>query len=116
MKPSDPKELAESILERSVCQVQVGAVITDKHGIISWGWNSSGADGLGICAERHAILRANRNRLKGAEIYVAAVRVRNGKVLNAFPCKECQGYLERYKIHRIHWRTDEGKWMTRIQT
>lgn len=111
-KPNDPRELAESILERSVCQVRVGAVITDRNLILSWGWNSSGADGLGICAERHAILRANRRRLRGAEIWVAAVRTRNGKVLNAYPCAVCQGWIESYKLRTIHWRSEDGKWRT----
>lgn len=33
----DPRELVVDLLPRSSCAVQVAAVITDRHGIFSWG-------------------------------------------------------------------------------
>ena len=65
IKPADPRQLAVDLLPRSTCLVQVAAVIADKRGIFSWGWNSSGVTGYGEHAEAAAIRRANKRRLRG---------------------------------------------------
>ena len=39
---SDPKEIAATILNRSVCAVQVGACLVDNWGVFSCGCNHSG--------------------------------------------------------------------------
>jgi deoxycytidylate deaminase len=109
-KPIFPSRLAEDILHRSSCHVQVGAVIADHHGIFSWGWNHSGPTGFGIHAEIHALVRANHSRLRGATLYVAGQRRRNGKFVPALPCPECARATA--KVGKIVWRDTDGKWRT----
>lgn len=108
--PATGAELAAEILSRSSCSVQVGAAIADSHGIFSWGWNSSGPDGYGQCAEQHAISRANKNRLYGALIYVAGVRNRNGKIVGTKPCEKCQKLIDKYAL-RVMWRENNEDWI-----
>lgn len=101
-KHRHPMELAEDLAGRSICQVRVGAVIVDKTGrVVSWGWNHSGPGGVGMCAERHAISRANRKRLDGSTIYIYGVRYRNGrhpryapKAIEPRPCQKCQRVID----------------------
>lgn len=91
-KDCTPLELAEIISRRSTCKVQVGAVLFDGHGIFAWGWNSAGPHGLGLCAERHALSRANRKRLKGAGVAVFGRRKK--AILLSFPCPKCWAALK----------------------
>lgn len=108
-KPATPSQLAEDILHRSKCLVQVGAAIADNHGIISWGWNSVG-NGEGLHAEAHAILRANRKRLEGATIYVASKRRKNGKVVTSKPCEDCQRLIDKVGL-TVYWRSPLREWI-----
>lgn len=108
-KPSNAQELAIDILERSECSVRVGAVIKDKTGIVSWGWNSPGPDGMGMHAEAHAISRANKKRLYGATIYVASVRGRNGKSITSKPCVDCQHLITKWNL-KVTWRDSDEYW------
>lgn len=103
----NPREVAEQILKRSICTVQVGAVVADGFGIFSWGWNSSG-DGYGWHAEYHCLYRANRRRLAGATLYVAAIRQRNNKVVSAKPCLDCQKLVKICKA--VLFRDKDGEW------
>jgi cytidine deaminase len=112
MKKINGKELASEILSRSVCSVQVGSAVEDAHGIFSWGWNSVGS-GHGQCAEKHAILRANRKRLQGATIYVASIRRRNKKLVPSKPCKICQQLVDKYAL-RVIWRDNDGSWIDAV--
>lgn len=107
-KPTDTRQLAIDILERSKCLVQVGATIADNTGIISWGWNGVGL-GFGIHAEAHAILRANKRRLFGATIYVASKRKRNSKIVTSKPCVDCQRLIAKWEL-RVMWRDSDGVW------
>lgn len=109
IKPRDPRELTVDLLPRSPCAVQVAAVIADRHGIFSWGWNSSGS-GLGEHAEAAAIRRANRKRLRGATIYVASVRKRNAKMVLSAPCVACMRRIVGARIGAICYRDAEGVW------
>ena len=109
-KPVNGAELASEILARSSCSVQVGAAIADKRGIFSWGWNSSGPDGYGQCAEQHAIVRANKKRLRGALLYVAGIRQRNGKPVPSKPCPECQKLIDKWDL-RVMWRENFEDWV-----
>jgi deoxycytidylate deaminase len=111
MIKGNPKDLSTDILERSICRVQVGAVLLDGAGhILSWGWNSVGR-GFGLCAERHAVGRANRARLDGSTtIYVAAKRKRNGKVVSARPCPKCRAVLDKNVIVVVY-RDADGRWV-----
>lgn len=108
-KPVDGAQLASEILSRSSCSVQVGAAIADKHGIFSWGWNSVGT-GFGIHAEAHAISRANKKRLRGALLFIASVRQRNGKIVTSKPCVECQRLIDKHKL-RVMWRECNEDWI-----
>jgi cytidine deaminase len=109
IKPDDPRQLAIALLSRSTCQVQVAAVITDRQGIFSWGWNSSGRDGFGEHAEAAAIRRANKKRLEGSTIYVAARRSRK-KCITAKPCVDCAGWIRGVRIKNIIYRDGYGNW------
>ncbi len=111
LKGRDPREVVEQILNRSVCAVKVGAVISDKWGIHSWGWNSSGQTGMGEHAEAHAIRRGNRDRMGSSTLWVAAARSRrNGnKVITARPCEGCQRIIG--CLNRIIYRDGEGRWV-----
>lgn len=103
IKPDDPRELAIDLLPRSICAVQVAAVLADGHGIFAWGWNSVG-NGLGEHAEAAAIRRANKKRLKGATIYIASQRKRNKKAICSKPCPSCWGVIEATLIGKVVWR------------
>jgi len=106
--PANPRQLAQDLLPRSLCNVQMTAVISDKHGIFSWGWNSSG-NGDGLHAEAHAISRANRRRLKGATITIAGVRKGRGKVISA-PCMVCLAIISACGIKSIEFHDKDGMW------
>ena len=112
IKPSDPRKLAVDLLPRSICSVQVAAVIADDSGIFSWGWNSVGS-GLGEHAEAAAIRRANKDRLETATIYVAAQRNRNGKIVLSKPCEDCAKRLRAAGIYLVYYRLASGRWEVR---
>lgn len=110
IKPDDPRKLAIALLARSICSVQVAAVIADKHGIFSWGWNSVGS-GFGEHAEAAALRRANRDRLVGATIYVASRRQRNSKAILSKPCDSCDARIVKAELANIIYRSAEGVWL-----
>lgn len=109
IKPSDPRQLAVDLLPRSICSVQVAAVLADSHGIFAWGWNSVGS-GFGEHAEAAAIRRASKRRLQGATIYVASRRNRNGKAINSMPCPNCDERIQASKINRAVYRVGNKAW------
>lgn len=106
----DPREIAETILNRSICAVKVGSVIADSWGVGSWGWNSSGFTGLGEHAEAAAIRRGNKQRMKDSTLYVAAVRERNNKIITAKPCDYCQRTIRWAGIRDVWYRDRNGIW------
>ncbi len=108
VKPSDPRQLAIDLLPRSICSVQVAAVLAHKDGVYSWGWNSVGS-GLGEHAEAAAIRRSKRGRIYAMTIYVASQRRRNGKTVNSKPCADCQKLLTKYMID-AYYRDADGEW------
>jgi deoxycytidylate deaminase len=93
----------------------MGAVIVDKKGVLSWGWNHTktftapSGGGTGIHAEVHAIMRANPKRLVGSTIYVAGVRKRNIKSVESKPCDKCMHWIRLSGITKIVY-LDKGKW------
>lgn len=109
-KPASARELAVDILDRSKCSVKVGAAIEDSTGILAWGWNSEGFDGFGMCAEQHAIRRANKRRLAGSTIYIASMRARNEKLVPSKPCTNCQKLINKWNL-RVVWRDNTGEWV-----
>lgn len=113
-KGADEREVVKGLLSRSVCRVQVAAVLHDRHGIFSWGWNHcvvDGAKGSGMHAEAHAIRRANPKRLRGATLTVAGRRRKSGNWVYARPCTEsCLEFAKRVGIQRIQYTTKSGGW------
>ena len=103
-----PTEVVIQLLKRSKCAVQVAAVLADGWGIFSWGWNSSGPDGLGQHAEIHCMRRANPNRIPNATMYVAARRKKNGKSVTAMPCDECEKVVN--YCYRVMFRSSKNVW------
>lgn len=108
-KNLNPKELAEIVAARSTCHVKVGAVLADKHGIVSWGWNSAGFDGMGMHAEDHCLRRANRKRIGRATLYVWAKRSRSNGTVTAKPCEACQRLISHVK--KVFYRDKTGVWV-----
>ena len=98
----DPWQLSLTLIKRSACRVKVGAVLTDRYGrVFAWGWNHAGSDGLGLCAERHALTRANPKRLAGATIHV---RKHNGRQeARSQPCALCRDALTRAGVEVVHY-------------
>lgn len=105
-----PFDIATTLLNRSVCAVQVAAVAMDGWGVFATGWNNAGADGFGEHAEHHCLRRANRKRLAEATLYVAARRQRNGRVVTARPCLECLKLVKCCK--KVVYRDGDGEWRT----
>lgn len=110
MKKLSPLDLAVDLTKRSVCSVQVAAVIWDSYGILSWGWNSAGFDGLGEHAEAHAIRRSNKSRLAKSSIAVAGRRKRNGKIIVSLPCIDCTARLIKHQIKWVWIESKSGAW------
>lgn len=104
----DPKQLVLALLKRSVCAVQVGSVLVDAWGAYAWGWNGSGLSGMGEHAEAAVIRRANRRRVSGSVLYVAACRRRNGKPVTARPCHDCQRLIR--EVRAVIYRDGSGEW------
>ena len=121
-KSHGPRELAKDILGRSLCLVQMGAVISDNKGrIISWGWNHPYDKGsyetATIHAEEHAIMRANQGRLLRGKITitVAGKWGKNGNIACAKPCTgRCMPLAKKYGIDIIEYQEKDGTW-TRIK-
>lgn len=103
-------ELARIISRRSICNVQVGAVIYDSYGVFAWGWNSSGPDGYGLCAERMAIRRASRTRLPGSTILVLSIR--RAKQICSLPCPVCGAVIKSAGIAKVVCANTNGEWLT----
>ncbi len=110
-----PRELALDLLVRSTTRVQVAAVLSDRHGIFSWGWNH-GDGNRGVHAEEHAFGRANKKRLAGARLTVAG-RWRTGRFVYARPCAwrddsdaACIELARKYGIKTIEYTTRNGDW------
>ena len=107
IKPRDPRKLAIALLSRSICQVQVAAVLADSHGIFSWGWNSVGS-GLGEHAEAAAFRRASKRRLEWATLCVAAKR--KGRIVLSRPCSECEHLIRKWGIRTV-WYRSGNEWV-----
>ena len=103
------KELAMHLCKRSVCKVQMAAVLSDKEGrVLSWGWNNAG-NGKGTHAEEMALKRANPKRIKGSVITVAGFR-KDSHVLS-MPCLEkCWARIVAAEVTSVEYHTKEGEW------
>lgn len=111
-KNLDARVLAENLSLRSICGVQVAAVLSDRFGNFVWGWNSPGPDGKGLHAEKHLILRANRKRVFGSKLTVFGRRQKSGGIVFARPCeKYCLPLVLKYGISIVEFSTKYG-WET----
>lgn len=99
-------DLARMVARRSPCRVQVGAVISDSRGVIAWGWNHAGPDGLGLCAERMALQRANRARLAHARLTIVALR--RGREITSKPCACCHRAILAAGVPHVSYRDVGG--------
>jgi tRNA(Arg) A34 adenosine deaminase TadA len=106
------EELVEIILRRSICRVQMGAVIYDSYGVFAWGWNHPGEDGLGEHAEVHAMRRASKRRLVGATLVVAGRYRKSRGPVEAKPCCLCLGMAIDKGLGRVVYRGRDGVWRT----
>ena len=107
----EPWAMARDLWFRSRCRVKVGAVLTDRKGrAFAWGWNHAGPDGRGLCAERHAISRANPARLQGATIYIRGFNRVNESVSR--PCPACTEALTRAGVAQAVFRDGPSKTVT----
>lgn len=108
-----PQEVVSKLCNRSSCNVQVGAVLVDRHGRIFAGqWNHAGPDGLGRHAEEEAIRHANPRRLPGAHLVVIAKRRKNNRwVSSSRPCEaRCLLLARKHGIASIEYITKSGEW------
>lgn len=98
----DAWRIAGKLRKRSRCRFKVGAVLTDAKGrVFAWGWNHAGPRGRGVCAERHALSRANPERLAGATIHIRAFNGVNESP--STPCRACHDALSRAGVERIEF-------------
>lgn len=109
LKCVSPGELLLKLLDRSTCHVQVAACLADNRSIHAWGWNHSGADGLGLHAERACLMRANPKRVPTSTLYVMARRRKSGSAVPARPCPDCWPSVSQCK--EVWWRDKSGKWI-----
>lgn len=113
-KSEDPREVALDILLRSVCRIPVAAVLHDRNGIFSLGWNHAvvkNNQSTGMHAEEHAIRRANPSRLFGATLTVAGRYRKSGSWIYARPCeKSCLRLAKRCGIQRIQYTARGRRW------
>jgi cytidine deaminase len=87
-------QLAKDLSERSIIKIKVGAVIYNKEGIISWGWNNPGKDGRGEHAECMAIRRLVGVYPGATSILsIAVFSSRKGRPNTSRPCARCQEVL-----------------------
>lgn len=105
-------ELAKDLSARSIIKIKVGAVIFDKHDIISWGWNNPG-NGYGDHAEHMALRRWLSTRLAGGRsggrcLYIAVYSSRKGRPITSRPCAKCEKVLRRYGIKgSVYYKKEE---------
>ena len=98
----DAWNIAGTLRRRSRCRFKVGAVLTDAKGrVFAWGWNHAGPNGRGLCAERHALQRANPGRLAGATIHIRAFNGVNESP--SMPCWRCHAALTRAGVAKIEY-------------
>ena len=103
----DPRKFVEKLLSRSSCKVQVGACLSDKHGIFAWGVNHAGS-GYGLCAERECLRKCNRKRVAGAVMWVASRRKKSENPVCSLPCAACWPAVSQCLY--VIYRDKQGIW------
>lgn len=89
----------------------LGAVIFNRHRIISAGYNrvysTNGFDHQGVCAELLAIKKAPKELLKGASLLVCRTN-KSGTMGMSKPCKCCEKLIKKSKIKEVIYSTPNG--------
>lgn len=102
----DPRELAHYLARRvrdyHSCRYQIGAVLEDRAGkIFSWGWSHKDNLRPSIHAEHHALLRANKVRVRGAVMYIAGLRRYTERIILARPCLHCLARIVAFDVSKV---------------
>ena len=110
----DPKEIARALCRRSdLRSFQHGAVLFDGHGVFAWGWSNFRSKRSNefrtLCAERHALQRANKRRLGGALLVVAGIRRKSGTLILSKPCALCEKAIREAGIKTVIF-SDQEVW------
>lgn len=108
-----PTSVAFALTRRSTHRkYMMAAVLVDRSGrVFAWGWNHTPGvvmeKVISLHAEHHAIIRANRARIRGATIIVVGV-TKKGRVIVAKPCEHCEALIQKYGIVRVIYSTPAG--------
>lgn len=106
-----PKDAALYYMKRSICTVQVGAVLWDKRGFVSAGWNHSGPSGMGEHAEENCLKRASHKRANGAVMWIAGRYKKSKNPVNSSPCAFCWLLLK--PCAYVCYRAKDSTWKVR---
>lgn len=113
-----PHELAFDLARRrgSHDSWRMAAVLVDRRGIFSWGWNHMD-NGHSIHAEKHAIKNANPRRIPGSILWVVGL-TRADRPILAKPCDldhkphrpvpRCMPLIRKYGIAKVIYSTPTG--------
>jgi deoxycytidylate deaminase len=110
-------EIARNQANNSTHKNKVGAVIFDKKGIISIGYNQMRSVKhntkkfikwpSSIHAEVDCIIKSKTN-LKGKSLLVIRLN-KLGELRLSKPCAHCQMYIEHVGISKVYYSTNEGE-------
>jgi len=93
-----------------------GCIIYNKKHIISTGSNKKRSNGILakygyynclLHAESDAILKADRNELKGASLLV--IRIGKSKLCNSKPCSHCMALIKESGIKEVYYSGPDGE-------
>jgi len=95
----------------SVCEQRIGSVITLKDKVIAMGYNKNKTHPKAPNAFKHihsefdAIIKAPKNLLRGASIYVYRITKGNNRGLSK-PCKTCLDFIRKSGIKKVVYSTE----------
>jgi tRNA(Arg) A34 adenosine deaminase TadA len=109
-------EAAKLALRSGILSYKTGAVIYSPMGVaIATGWSHYSEFNLAqyrsIHAELHAVLRSPlKTKLKGATVYVATVRAKNGNTTLSKPCKLCMALLHESGLKAAYYTCGDSSY------
>jgi|WetSurSiteA1Bulk_404760.scaffolds.fasta_scaffold00002_30 deoxycytidylate deaminase len=106
--------LARTVSKKSLCNVQMGAVVVSGKSIVGVGFNRvskthpiSRSQFPGLHAEVDCIIGVDRRHLVGATMYVYREH-KDGSLAMSKPCLRCQDVLIESGIKTVYYTTDKG--------
>jgi len=97
--------------QKTKYKYKLGAVIFNRHKIISGGYNRvhsiNGIKQLGVCAESLAIKKAPAKLLKNTTILVCRVN-KSGNLGMAKPCSKCKKAIAKAGIKKVIYSSPDG--------